>query len=404
MSTISEMLGGLRRESDRGKISGKLGEIAHASTDIVAPQQSLVWLGERGDTALDRVHIGNVDGSPLLLNDGVYDSLGAYVTPTAMRQAASRLGVPIKYVDRLVNAGHIDLAALNFNELQTREPRNVTLRLLRGDDGWAVRSIVSDRYNVIDNLDVMRAVVTGLGSAEIDLTDCEIDADWTTDRFRLRIAVPQIMSLAPDLLGDYRSPYSMSPARGVHDAPGADEGAPPALWAGLEIANSETGGGAMVVAPRAVVQWCRNGLTRTVDMLRKVHLGGKLDEGVVQWSDATRRQALDLVTAQIADAASSFCSVDYLNRMLDEMRAAKGITVAPSTAIEIVQKQCSLTDDESRLVLDAFAASGDQSVLGLGNAVTLAAQHADDGDRQSEMESAFWTIVSQPQQYAAAAL
>ena len=51
-------------------------------------------------------------------------------------------------------------------------------------------------------------------------------------------------------------------------------------------------------------------------------------------------------------------------------------------------------------MFELFAAGGDRSVLGLGQAVTAAAQLAVDGDRQSEMETMFWQIVDAPRALA----
>ena len=57
------------------------------------------------------------------------------------------------------------------------------------------------------------------------------------------------------------------------------------VFAGFVITNSETGCGAFTLTPRLVVQVCRNGMTITRDAIRAVHLGERLDEGVVTWSE-----------------------------------------------------------------------------------------------------------------------
>ena len=85
------------------------------------------------------------------------------------------------------------------------------------------------------------------------------------------------------------------------------------------------------------------------------------------------------------------------------MRAAKGVDIdSPAAAIEIVTDKFGLSETESRNVFDCFARGGDATVLGIGNAVTAAAQLVDDGDRQSEMESNFWNIVQAPEMFASA--
>lgn len=398
MPTIDQLISGdLRRESNRGTISTKLQDISAASFDLVAPSSALSFNEEDISSATI------TSSEPILLPTGVASVIdGVRVTRRAQQQSAQRARMPWQYVERLTTDGHTDLAAQHLNELAVRSKKPAMFRCLIAEDGIAVRSVLSNGYQAIDNIDLLNSVVAGLLEANIGLDDCEIDADWRSDRFRLRITVPQIEQLAPELLADYRPPFSMSPARGVHDRFGDDEKTPPALWAGLEIGNSETGNGSTFIVPRAVVPVCRNGLTRSMDMVRKVHMGSKLEDGVIDWSDSTRRKAIELVTSQVADAARSFCSVSYLRRIVEQMSSAKQHEATASTSVQVVQNACSLTDAEASSVLDAFASSGDQSVFGLAQAVTVAAQHADDGDRQSELEDAFWKIIDKPSMFASA--
>ena len=111
----------------------------------------------------------------------------------------------------------------------------------------------------------------------------------------VRVVCEQVAVLAPALLADYRSPFT--------GAAGADN---PAVFAGFVISNSETGCGAFTLTPRLVVQVCRNGLTITKDAIRAVHLGERLDEGVVTWSGNTLDKTLALITARTADAVATF--------------------------------------------------------------------------------------------------
>ena len=55
-----------------------------------------------------------------------------------------------------------------------------------------------------------------------------------------------------------------------------------------------------------MVQVCRNGLTITRDAMRAVHLGERLDEGVVTWSGNTQDKTLALITAKTTDAVTTF--------------------------------------------------------------------------------------------------
>ena len=111
--------------------------------------------------------------------------------------------------------------------------------------------------------------------------------------------------LAPALLAGYRSPFT--------GASGADC---PVVFSGFVITNSETGCGALSLVPRLVVQVCRNGMTITRDALRAVHLGERLDEGVVTWSGNTRDKTLALITAKTTDAVTGFLDRAYVEHAM----------------------------------------------------------------------------------------
>ena len=111
----------------------------------------------------------------------------------------------------------------------------------------------------------------------------------------VRVVCEQVRALAPALLAGYRSPFT--------GAAGADN---PVVFSGFMLTNSETGCGAFTLVPRLVVQVCRNGMTITRDAMRAVHLGERLDEGIVTWSGNTRDKTLALITAKTTDAVGTF--------------------------------------------------------------------------------------------------
>ena len=78
------------------------------------------------------------------------------------------------------------------------------------------------------------------------------------------------------------------------------------VFSGFMLTNSETGCGAFSLVPRLVAQVCDNGMTITRDAMRAVHLGERLDEGVVTWSGNTLDKTLALITAKTTDAVAAF--------------------------------------------------------------------------------------------------
>jgi hypothetical protein len=210
---------------------------------------------------------------------------------------------------------------------------------------------------------------------------------------RMRIMLPQIELAVPELLAGYRSPFSLRPGAPVHEHARGDEGVPPVLWAGVELTNSETGKGAFSIAPRAEFLICRNGLTRTSDIIRQVHLGGKMEEGRVQWSDDTRRLNVELLASKVVDAVTQFASVEYLMGLRADMEEAS-VTEAGTAEIEAVSAAHKLTEDETRSVMDAFLRSGQPTRLGVAQAISAVAQGVEDGDRQAELEAMFLPVCA----------
>ena len=160
------------------------------------------------------------------------------------------------------------------------------------------------------------------------------------------------------------------------------------MFAGFVVSNSEVGNGAFTITPRLVVEVCSNGMTITKDALREVHLGSRLDEGVIRWSDDTARKNLDLVTAQARDAVATFLDVDYVRGALDGLREQAGVPVtAPQATVERVGKSLRFSQDTIDGVLDHFIRGGQLTAGGVMQAVTSYAQTLDDADEAYEMEA-----------------
>jgi hypothetical protein len=239
-----------------------------------------------------------------------------------------------------------------------------------------VRAFLSDGYKIIDNLDVLLAVLDGVrqAGAPVQVDGC----DLTERRMYVRVVCEQVAVLAPALLAGYRSPFT--------GAAGADN---PVVFAGFVITNSETGCGAFTLTPRLVVQVCRNGMTITRDALRAVHLGERLEVGTVTWSDNTRDKTLALVTAKTTDAVTAYLDPGYVTRALRAIEAEAGHPVTdPQEAIRVVSQRLRFTDAQQHDILSCFIRGGDVTAGGVMHAVTAAAQAQDDADTAHEMESA----------------
>ena len=169
---------------------------------------------------------------------------------------------------------------------------------------------------------------------------------------------------------------------------GYDPGTEPIVFAGFRIRNCEVGGGAFSLEPRLVVQVCRNGLTLNQDVLREVHLGGRLEPGLVNWSAATQRAARELVMSKTRDAVRTFLDLDYLRTKLEKIEAAASTPVEdPVKTVALVGKTCGFTDAEIDGVLGFFTRGGQMTAGGVTNAITAFSQTVADADRATELDA-----------------
>jgi len=196
-----------------------------AKLDVVTPARHLAV--EHGRLRLIGV------GEPRLTPDGV--TVGeTLLRPTAVADAgiAEKLGIPLPYLRRL-RAERIDLYDVNVNTWLGDDPdRRFLVRGLHDPDGGTgvARALLSDSYRVVDNLDVLMAVLDGVRAAgvQVDIAGC----DLTERRMYVKVRAPQVAGYAPELLAAYRSPFTG--ARGAEN---------PVVFAGFVVSNSETGHG-----------------------------------------------------------------------------------------------------------------------------------------------------------------
>jgi hypothetical protein len=313
---------------------------------------------------------------PQLGPDGVTMTTGRY-TPTDVCDAglADKLAIPPAYLRRL-RAEHASLYDANVNGWLARSDKRYLIRGLRGGEGGGVaRAFLSDGYKIIDNLDVLMAALDGIRQAG---TPVSIDGcDLTQRRMYVRVVCEAVRALAPELLRSYRSPFT-----------GATEADNPVIFSGFVLSNSETGCGAFTLTPRLVVQICRNGMTITKDALRAVHLGGRLDEGVIRWSTDTQQRNLSLVTAQARDAVTTFLDTSYVEAKVAELTRAAGTPVDnPEETIKVVAAKLRFTDEQQKTILNHFIRGADSSAGGVMHAITSAAQTQQDADTAHDMEA-----------------
>lgn len=352
--------------------------------DVVAPARKLRF--RDGKLVLSGME-------PMVDASGVTDVNGIYV-PTAVfdEGVSSKLGIPLAYV-RFMRNERPDLYDANANgllrglnrynpanatneQLIEADTRSFLIRAFRGDDGGQgiARALVSDRYAVMDHLDALTAALDGIRQAGVPV---EIDGcDLTDRRMYVRIKAPAVQMLAPELLKGYRSPFS--------GETGADN---PTVFAGFVLSNSETGDGSFSVTPRLIVQVCSNGLTIAKDAMKAIHLGGKMDEGLIRWSRDTVDKQLALVTARARDAVATFLDVDYMRKVVRELEHKAGKTIEDVEDVKVIAKKLAFDQEQQDAIFNMFVKGGQFTAGGVMQAVTAAARSTEDADKAFDMEA-----------------
>lgn len=279
------------------------------------------------------------------------------------------------------------------------DPRNF---LFRGYTETAApataRALLSDKYKVIDNYDVVTVALNAIYNSEARGKITAVNADLTDRRMYVRFIAPTIGVNAAALLEGYRSPFEggrvqragdVAALQSVADAANRWGGDGSTLWAGFELSNSEVGDGRFKITPRAEFKVCQNGLTITSDLVGQTHLGGRLDTGSVNWSQETQKRQLALVESMTQDAIGQFLSADYWQAQIDKL-AVKGGKVVPNDGgqtVDRVGKKLGFTDAERQTIFHHFLIGGQQTAAGIMNAVTSTAQTVPNADRAAELES-----------------
>ena len=363
----------LRGETDISQLVAVLQDQQAAKLDLVLPTNQI-----RFNQGL----LSIADQQVVLGADGVTDPNGLYLGTEAVdQQIADLFSIPVRYLRRM-RAEHVELLDTNVNEWAARAEGKRLVRLLQGSDpedpttSGIVRAVLSDRYAIRDNIDTVFSVLQGLREAGLDGSNIS-GIDLSDNRLYLAVNVPQIAVDAKELVRGYRSPFDSRPGEEL-----------PLLNAGLVFTNSEVGRGAFEIFPRAVLQVCKNGLTRKVDGFRKIHLGGRLEEGTINWSTATVDAANEFVRQQVKDAVASFLSEGYLENLRDDLLKDAGVEVVDVVGtVEFVSKKLQYTQTEQDSILADFIKGGQVTSGGVLNAVTSVAQRIENPDRAYEVEA-----------------
>ncbi len=297
------------------------------------------------------------DGSKLfmeLLKPGAELLERLTISENAHHQMSTRLGIPWKFYERLLNE-YPDMVAHNVNELFKREPELRMFRVLDGE----VRAFLSDRYLRLDNEEVLTntlpAIIKGPHPAQLLSTNVN----------------PNSMNVKVLFTGDELA----------HEVAKAN-GSPRVIRPGFRLSNSETGAGAFKIEAFFYDSYCTNGCVYGVENLfnlKRSHLGCRLDgnSNLLLTSDRTRELENQAILSRITDAVTTLTDVDNARAMANKLRAAATTpqVTNPVAAVELLASSYQLRDKEKHSILETFLRDRDYTQFGLSSALTEAANN-----------------------------
>lgn len=155
--------------------------------------------------------------------DGDEHSRSKSMTRHSLSQLCNKIGVPIRYIDKCIDSGRLDLAAENINSWVDDFGKNLFIREYKN----IIRGVLSDRYSTLDTPHIMDAINDVLDFDEYRIKGYLL----SPERFHARIVQREMMNIN-----------------------GED------LFAGVQIDSSDVGRSILIVKFMIWKQVCTNGL------------------------------------------------------------------------------------------------------------------------------------------------
>jgi hypothetical protein len=318
------------------------------------------------------------EGKPelrLAVANGKTETFG--ITPHAHCQLSEYTGIPLDHY-RQMQAETPELLAGFVNRSMKSKAKD--RRILRTLDG-AVRAFLDARYRVLDNEDVVDAVLPVLLERKLIVLSCQL----TDKRLYIKAVDRSIERDVPTgrMMGDN--------THGFFDT----------VSPGIVISYSEVDAGPLSIETSVWTKACTN-LAVMGTTVRNHHPSGHKELSGEDWVLAAR-ETRELTAAAIRDPLrdlvasaldeAKFEAVAKL-LMLSAMSPMESSDVAE--VVERVGERFGLDDDEKKWVFRHLLRGGDLSRYGLQAAITRASANVEDYDRATELERLGGRVIELP--------
>lgn len=270
------------------------------------------------------------------------------ITKPCHTQIAEKLEIPLKYYHKMEESAP-DLLVSNVNTWLRKNEKDIFIRGL----GNSVRAFLSDRYRVIDHLDVLLCALNELQAHDAEIEDCYLSE------------IEMNIKVKSQKLKDF--------VRHKDDL----------IMGGIFITNSETGHKALRVEPRMFRVKCSNGMIVEELVTREIHIGNsdEISDEIVYLS----------LRRSIRELFSRFGEIVLLLRESAEAKIRN-----PQKVIQNVVEQYKLSEAQKANILMAFGAEPEYDKYGIANALTLAAQKEETWEKSVEMERIAGNLITLP--------
>ena len=395
-----------RRQAQAMKTLDELKRQREAARDYIFPAKQLA-MDATGELILrsqksfrvgDRVYTEWADAEAAADESGeALESMGdtgrLALGPTAEGQLATKLGIPMSYIKRLVAGENADLAARNFDTLLGRDNRRFLVRTLDG----RIRAVLSDSYRVLDSWDLVQQAAAVFEEKQVAIWDARI-AD---DSFYL-FGVSQEVQAEVERHCEAHGP-SQHAFQKFGDEAGAGEGnAPDTHYAAIRLTNSETGQGGLTVRPSILREVCSN-LMVVGDSLRQIHLGRRRSEEGLVYADDTRQAESRAVWLKVRDTVRTVFDAAKFQEYIDQLRGQTQVKVEePRRSVEHIVKGADIPEASVDDIMANFWGGRDSTGYGLVQAFTATGRDlaANDPDGAALLEETGGAIAQG--KYAAA--
>lgn len=255
------------------------------------------------------------------------------LTPHAMTQLCSKIGVPTKYVEKCLESGMTDLAAENINSWLSDYNKSLFVREYED----RVRGVLSDRYMALDTPDILSVLSDVVDPSQYSTKGYFLNPE----RFHARIVQNEMMNIA-----------------------GED------LFAGIQIDSSDVGRSTLLVRFFVFKQVCTNGLCVSKGggiMYEQRHIGVNLKEFRNSFVESmkTLPDLVDnytkLIKSASEDNSDKYRVTVFSKEQMDEF-------------IQRVRANTRLSDESVHKVIDLMTQRYQPNKWGFVNSITEVAQ------------------------------